>query len=84
MKYVLEPAQRNSPDASFQDGTVRVFAPRGQVETWAQGEEIGIYFDLPATGASLRVAIEKDLECVDGPESERDPDAFPRASGALC
>jgi hypothetical protein len=43
-----------------------------------------MYFDVAADGASLRIAIEKDLECVDGPEEERDPEAFPRGISKNC
>lgn len=77
--YILESAPHSSPEASFHEGTIRIAAPRNQVENWAAGDSIGIYFDLPANGVVLRVAVEKDLECVDGPPEERDPDAFPRA-----
>ena len=31
-------------------------------------------------GVELKVAIEKDLDCIDAPPSERDPDAFPRTN----
>jgi hypothetical protein len=68
MRYILEPYGQHTAAASFE---------------WANSEAIGMYFDLPANGSVLRVAIEKDLECVDGPPEERDPDAFPR-SGKTC
>ena len=42
------------------------------------------YFDLPADRSVLTVAIEKDLECVDGPPEEKDPEAFPRAIEKAC
>jgi hypothetical protein len=47
---------------------------------WARGDEIGFYFVVEP---GLKVAIEKDLECVDGPEEEKDPDAFPRKHEGL-
>jgi hypothetical protein len=79
IRYVLEASAQSSPRASFVDGTIRVAAPRELVREWVENDLIGIYFELPANGTALKVAIEKDLECVEGPAEERDPDAFPRA-----
>ena len=70
--------------ASFEQGVIRVFAPEEQVSEWARGELIGMYFEFPADGTSLKVAIEKDLECVDGPPDEQDPEAFPRGDLKNC
>lgn len=83
ISYVLEPSDRDSPTASFDDGAIRIAAPRQQVREWANTESIGIYFELPSNHVPLSVAIEKDLECLDAPEQERDPDAFPRV-GKNC
>ena len=83
LDYVLESVPSVVPQAEFTAGTIRVAIPREQVQKWAQTDTIGMYFDLPANGGLLRIAVEKDLECVDGPPSERDPDAFPR-SGKNC
>jgi hypothetical protein len=84
LAYVLRSTAEAAPKASFEQGVIRISAPRNQVSDWAGSDSIGMYFDLPANGASLRVAIEKDLECVDGPEEERDPDAFPRTPWKKC
>ncbi|HMF78156.1 MAG TPA: hypothetical protein VK604_21035 [Bryobacteraceae bacterium] len=79
LSYVLETCAEPAGKASFQQGTIRVSAPSKQVRDWADSStNVGIYFDLAANGSVLKVAIEKDLECVDGPEDERDPEAFPR------
>ena len=80
ISYVLELSKEPSPQASFREGTIRVSAPRDLVHQWAENESIGMYFELPANGATLKIAIEKDLECIDGPPEERDPEAFPRSS----
>lgn len=83
--YVLETSVTPGGQASFHQGVIRVAAPSGEVKNWAaDSASLGIYFDLPANGSVLKVAIEKDLECVDGPEEERDPDAFPRAALKSC
>ncbi|HEX4164496.1 MAG TPA: hypothetical protein VHZ55_03400 [Bryobacteraceae bacterium] len=82
--YTLEPNAKIEPEASFDGGRIRITAPLREVKAWAHGESLGLYFDLPADDATtLRVAIEKDLECVDTAAEERDPDAFPR-SGTKC
>jgi len=84
LAYVLGSITGPTPQVSFEEGTLRVAAPRDRVVDWANSDSIGMYFDLPANGTSLRLAIEKDLECIEGPEEERDPDAFPRADGKKC
>lgn len=84
MSYVLEARPQETAEASFRQGVIRVTAPQEQVRAWATGEAIGLYFDLPANGTSLRVAIEKDLECVDEPAEERDPHAYPRTTSKNC
>jgi hypothetical protein len=65
---------RTTPTAAFDGHTIRVTAP---LSDWVREGEIGFYFEVEP---GLRVAIEKDLECVDGPETEKDPDAFPRGA----
>jgi hypothetical protein len=84
LSYILEPAARIEPEASFRDGVVRVAAPPAELKSWAASEAIGLYFDLPAKGGHLKIAIEKDLECVDSSTEDRDPDAFPRSPGKNC
>lgn len=82
--YVLEASKDARPGASFRQGVIRISAPHTLIQDWATGDSIGIYFELPANGASLTVAIEKDLECVDGSPEERDPEAFPRSTRKNC
>jgi hypothetical protein len=81
--YVLESAPSTLPQVEFKAGTIRVAIPPAEIRKWASTDAVGMYFELPANGSVLKLAIEKDLECIDGPESERDPDAFPR-SGKNC
>ncbi len=82
--YILDANAQFGPEASFRDGVIRVSAPPSELKQWAGSDGLGLYFDLPANGSVLKIAIEKDLECVDGPPDERDPDAFPRATGNNC
>jgi len=83
LAYVLE-SSTTPAKAAFQEGVIRVSAPQIQVSEWAGSTAIGLYFELPANGSLLKVAIEKDLECVDGSPDELDADAFPRAPGKTC
>jgi hypothetical protein len=83
LEYTLASATTGAPTACFTNGSIQVLAPEKQLADWARGEEVGLYFDLPANGTTLKVAIEKDLECIDGPLDEHDPDAFPR-TGKNC
>jgi hypothetical protein len=78
LSYILGPAPDSSPEASFHDGVMRIAAPKAMIQPWAADDSIGVYFDVPAGSAPLKIAIEKDLECLDVPPEERDPDAFPR------
>jgi len=79
MSYVLAASMDSAGAASFDGRVILVSAPRSSIAEWASGDKIGIYFEVPADGTVLKVAIEKDLECTDGRPEERDPDAFPRA-----
>lgn len=84
LQYILEPVAEIAPMASFLENTIRVAIPANEIGNWAVNEEIGLYFDLPAGEGTLRLLVEKDLECIDGPPEERDPDAFVRIPGKNC
>jgi hypothetical protein len=74
LAYTLVPTFDAKSTAEFDGRVIRVTAP---LNDWARGAEIGFYFDVEP---GLKVAVEKDLECVDGPADERDPDAYPRSA----
>jgi len=84
LTYTLEPTSRNDPQASFEQNTIRILAPNAEIARWSSDESIGLYYDLPTAGAPLRIMIEKDLECIDGPPEERDPEAFARSIPKSC
>jgi hypothetical protein len=73
LSYVLTPVANAKGTADFDGKQICV---KAALADWANGEEIGFYF---VAGHGLKVAIEKDLECSDAPEEEKDPEAFPRA-----
>ena len=84
LTYLLEPFSHGVATASFVAGTIRIAAPGDDVKEWANSEAIGLYFHLSADGIPLKVAIEKDLACMDGPLEEHDPLAFARDSNSTC
>ncbi len=65
--------------AHLEEGEFTVTVPQEQAKIWANTvREVGLYYkhDLPG-GGNLRIAIEKDFQCVDGPPEEHDPAAYP-------
>lgn len=84
LAYVLDLIAGPAPNATLANSTIHVSLPAHEVRQWATSEEIGLYFEFPAGKEELKVAVEKDLVCIDGPEEERDPQAFPRVSPAHC
>jgi len=75
ISYTLQSSSAAAPEASFRHGVISVLAPQQQVDEWASSGSIG---------TSLKVAIEKDLECIDGPPEEQDANAFPRGESKNC
>jgi hypothetical protein len=72
--YRLVPSESQAYDAALVENTITVSVPRGTLERWRENEEIGLYH----RAETLEIAIEKDLECVEASDNERDPYAFPR------
>ena len=73
LDYILIPSALAKRAAEFDGKAIRVTAP---LNDWARGGDIGFYFEVEP---GLKVAVEKDLECVDGSEDDKDPHAFPRS-----
>lgn len=84
LTYTLEPTSTKGPQASFERNRIRILAPQAEIMRWSADQSIGLYYDLPTASEPLRIMIEKDLECVDGPPEERDPDAFARSVPKSC
>lgn len=84
LTYALEPTADTKAHATYADGLICVVVPYADLKAWAQVDAVGLYLDFPAGAKALKVAIEKDLECLDGPAEERDPEAFPRKDSAPC
>lgn len=72
--YRLVPDDSSDAAAKFSEGIITVSLPGTMARLWGQSGDIGVYY----RAGSLDVAIEKDLECTDAGEEERDPFAYPR------
>ncbi len=59
--------------ADFQNGQISIFIPQTVVETWTNGEEVGI----SAEQGLLKLLIEKDFNCLIPRNTEEDADTFP-------
>ena len=82
LSYVLKPHSGLEARALFEDGSIEICAPQTPMMDWIGSDELGLYYSLPAGEEQLKIAIEKDLECLDGPPEEKDPHAFPRELAA--
>ncbi len=63
----------------FKDGELTITVPDEEARAWANSQdEVGLYYNHEvAGGRSLRVMIEKDYQCLDGPADEIDPAGYP-------
>lgn len=70
---------------TWTEGVLEVRLPRAQADAWGRSSEVGISANQPIEGGrTLRVLIEKDLECLDAPAHEPQDDAYRRDNGADC
>jgi hypothetical protein len=79
LRYRLEasPVIKDA-SAEFNQNGISITIPSQSAIHWLSADDVGIYYSLPSGGAPLDIAVEKDLECVEAPPEERDPDAYPR------
>jgi hypothetical protein len=71
--------------ASFESGTLIVRLPTEATIAWASTDRIGIEASQPTSeGKSLKILIEKDLECIDPPVEESQADAYPRTTHVIA
>ena|SRR5271165_762992 len=69
----------------FAKGELTITVPGDQASAWAdRKDEVGLYYSHEvAGGRSLRVMIEKDYQCIDGPADEVDPAGYPNPSAKV-
>jgi hypothetical protein len=79
-------AAERDVSASFEAGCVHIRISSDLVLRWARSDELAITgSQSTGDGDSLRILIEKDLECLDPAARESQEDAFPHPqAGALC
>jgi uncharacterized protein DUF7009 len=79
LEYGLEVATGASEvSASFEAGKLLVRLPSDLVRRWAASDLVTIEaLQVIAGGGSLKILVEKDFECIDGPPDEPQDDAFP-------
>jgi hypothetical protein len=58
--------------------------PGADAKAWAGRDgEIGLYYEQKLDGGgALRIMIEKDFQCIDGPAEEIDPAGYPNPLAA--
>jgi uncharacterized protein DUF7009 len=79
LRYGLRVFSGPSPDAvRLENGELMMTIPAVDARAWAsRDEEIGLYYDQKLNGGgSLRIMIEKDFQCIDGPPEEIDPAGY--------
>jgi hypothetical protein len=61
---------------TFHAGEIRIALPLKVVQSWANGQDVGIYTNQPIAGdRQLKITIEKDFECMH-PTGEISADAL--------
>ncbi len=78
LSYSLNSEPAADPQVFFENGKIQITAPHALLLNWVNCEDLGLYFNLPTGAEPLKIAIEKDLVCIDGPPEEKDPHAFSR------
>ena len=74
--YRVETAELEKPAVNFTSGTetvITVAMPVAEVLTWANSSQVGISFETPW---GLKVAVEKDFQCLDPLRDEDESDNF--------
>ena len=69
----------------FENGELAVIVSQNRAKIWANAvQEVGLYLNLElAGGKTLRIAVEKDFQCIDGPPEERDLAGYPNPLAKL-
>jgi hypothetical protein len=75
LRYSLESSDTDNVAADFTGDLIRVMIPRATAAHWIRTDETGIQ----GSGATLKILIEKDFQCIH-PGSE-DADSFPNPLG---
>jgi len=70
-------SKEHGVSASFAGRRLVVCVPIGEIQEWATTNQVSIHALQQNGDSGLRILIEKDFECIDGPTEESQEDAFP-------
>lgn len=79
LAYVLERSSETEGVAALFDGAVvRVLASTSVLDAWTNTDLVGFEQEMPTTnGATLRLLVEKDWQCLTERAGEDEADAYP-------
>ena len=79
---VVGTAPHGRPRANYSAGLILITIDRGDVEAWAEGDQVGFDHEQEVQGGTVRVILEKDFACLDRPAGDAAEDAlaFPNPS----
>jgi hypothetical protein len=82
ISLVKPSSQVRSATATFQDNRLSVFLPLGEIQQWAQSDQVGIEANQTVgPDRTLGILIEKDFQCLHS-AAEENADAFPNPRSA--
>ena len=86
LSYAVESASDAAGvSASFAAGKIRVRLPADLVRRWASSDAVTIEGKQVIAGGNwLKILVEKDFECIDGPAEEPQDDAYPHPHNNAC
>jgi len=71
--------------ANFADRRLLIRVPSDMIHLWSTTDQVGIQtLQRTSNEGGLRILIEKDFECIDGPPGESQEDAFPNPQFAAA
>ncbi len=85
-RYAVEvgPAPRERPRACYAAGRLLIRIDPEDAVGWLEGDRVGFDHEQAVDGSVVRVILEKDFACIDGPSGREADDvyAFPNPSAA--
>jgi hypothetical protein len=85
LSYLLGATPEKHITATLEHARIHVHVPRNVIHRWATTDDLSITAEQPiGTDASLRILIEKDLECLDPSAAESQEDAFTNPRSTAC
>jgi hypothetical protein len=76
--YVLAVNKNGEFKAAFANSVIRIEIPMGLAKSWSESEEEGMYQTLNAnTDFEVKLAVEKDFQCLHKRPDEDETDLFP-------